>query len=152
MDKGEIEVEERRVRMKRVLVFPTDREKYDSENMHVASRSQSKTEDPRKHLEIEFSLPRVGMDRGFLCSKYGRGSNHELNVDTEASQRGKHPSGVPRRPKASCGQLSAGKPWREWLGQSVAPMSVESDAQTFVDPDWVGRVERMMAEKSPKFR
>ena len=68
MDKGEIEVEEeRRVRMKRVLVFPTDREKYDSENMHVASRSQSKTEDPRKHLEIESSLPRVGMDRGFLA-------------------------------------------------------------------------------------
>ena len=68
MDRGEIEVEEeRRVRMKRVLVLPTDSEKHGSKSTHVASRSQCKTEDSRKHLENESSLPRVGMDRGFLA-------------------------------------------------------------------------------------
>ena len=36
------------------------------------------------------------------------------------------------------------------LGRVLLKGSVESDAQTFVDPDWVGRSERMMAEKSPK--
>ena len=60
MDRGEIEVEEeRRVRMKRMPVLPTDSEKREHESTHVASRSQCKTEDSRKHLEIESSLPRV---------------------------------------------------------------------------------------------
>ena len=36
------------------------------------------------------------------------------------------------------------------LGRVLLKGSVESDAQTFVDPDWVGRGERMMAEKSSK--
>ena len=44
MDTGEIEVgEERRVSMKRVPVLPTDKDKDENENMHVAIRSQCKT-------------------------------------------------------------------------------------------------------------
>ena len=34
------------------------------------------------------------------------------------------------------------------LGRVLLKGSVESAAQTFVDPIWVGRCERMMAEKS----
>ena len=68
MDRGEIEVEEeRRVRIKRVPILPTDREKHENESAHVANRSQRKTEDSRKHLENKSSLPRVAMDRGFLA-------------------------------------------------------------------------------------
>ena len=63
MDRGEIEVEEeRRVRTKCMPVLPTDSEKHESKSTHVASRGQCKTEDSRKHLEIESSLPRVAMD------------------------------------------------------------------------------------------
>ena len=84
MDKFEIEVEEeRRVRMKRMLVLPTDREKYESESTHVASRSQCKTEDSRKHLETESSLPRVGMDRGFLA----RSTDADLVMNTMLIQK-----------------------------------------------------------------
>ena len=69
MDGGETEVEEeRRVRTKRTPVLPTDSEKRENESTHVASCSQCKKEDSRKHLEIESSLPRVAMDRGFLAS------------------------------------------------------------------------------------
>ena len=59
--------EERRVRRKHMPAFPTDSEKRENESTHVSSRSQCKTEDSRKHLEIESSLPLVGMDRGFLA-------------------------------------------------------------------------------------
>ena len=92
MDRGEIEVEEeRRVRTKCMPVLPTDSEKHESKNTHVASRSQCKTEDSRKHLKIESSLPRVGMDRGFLS----RSTDADLVTNT---------------PRASCGQLCAGRP------------------------------------------
>ena len=60
MDRGETEVEEeRRVRTKCVPVLTADSEKHGSKNTHVASRSQCKTEDSRKHLETESSLPRM---------------------------------------------------------------------------------------------
>ena len=36
------------------------------------------------------------------------------------------------------------------LGRALLKGSVGSAAQTFVDPDWVGRGERMVAEKSSK--
>ena len=49
MDRGEIEVEEkRRVRAKRVPVLPTDKEKDESEIMHMTIRSQCETEDSHK--------------------------------------------------------------------------------------------------------
>ena len=37
------------------------------------------------------------------------------------------------------------------LGRALLKGSVGSAAQTFVDPVWVGRGERMMAEKSLKY-
>ena len=53
MDRGETEVEEeRRVRTKCLPVFPTDSEKHESKSTHVASRSQCKTEDSRKHWRL----------------------------------------------------------------------------------------------------
>ena len=68
MDRGEIEVEdERRVRMKRMPVLPTDKEKHENESAHVANRSQCKTEDSRKHLENKSSVPQVAMDREYLA-------------------------------------------------------------------------------------
>ena len=107
MDRGEIEVEEeRRVKMKRMPALPTNRENHDNESAHVANRSQCKTEDSREHLENESSVPRVAMDRGFLA----HGTDADLVTYTEAPQRGGHPSGVPRRSRASCSQLCAGKP------------------------------------------
>ena len=68
MDRGEIEVEEeRRVRMKRVPVLPAVSEKDENESMHVASRSQCKTEEHRMRLVTESSVPSVAMDRGSPC-------------------------------------------------------------------------------------
>ena len=65
------------MKMKRILVVPTDREKHENEGAHVANRSQCKTEDSRKHLENESSVPRVAMDRGLIpCSWHGRGPGH----------------------------------------------------------------------------
>ena len=84
MDRGEIEVEEeRRVRTKRMPVFPTDREKHENESAHVANRSQCKTEDSRKHLKIESSLPRVAMDRSFLAC----GTDADLVTNTMLIQK-----------------------------------------------------------------
>ena len=65
MDRGEIEVEEeRRVRAKRVPVLPTDKEKDESEIMHMTIRSQCETEDSHKCSPKESLVPRVTMDRG----------------------------------------------------------------------------------------
>ena len=84
MDRGEIGVEEeRRVRTKCMPVLPTDSEKHESKSVHVASRSLCKTEDSRKHLEIESSLPRVAMDRGFLA----RSTDADLVTNTILIQK-----------------------------------------------------------------
>ena len=65
MDRGEIEVEEeRRVRAKRVPVFPTDKEKDEGVIVHMTIRSQCETEDSRKRLPKESLAPRVTVDCG----------------------------------------------------------------------------------------
>ena len=52
MNRGEIEVEEeRRVRAKRVPVLPTDKEKDESETMHMTIRSQCATEDSHRVVQ-----------------------------------------------------------------------------------------------------
>ena len=130
MDRGEIEVEEeRQVRTKRVPVFPTDSEKCENEGTHVTSRSQCKTEDSRKNLEIESSLPRVGMDRGFLA----RSTDADLVMNTMLTQK---PHNVvetrqvsheaPERHAVNCvlENLDA-----NGLGRVLLKGSVESDAQ-----------------------
>ena len=64
MDRGEIEVEEeRRVRAKRVPVLPTDKEKDESEIMHMTNRSQCETEDSHKCSPKVSLVPRVTTDR-----------------------------------------------------------------------------------------
>ena len=151
MDRGEIEVEEeRRVRTKHVPVLPTDSEKRDNESTHVASRRQCKTQYSRKHLENESSLPRVGMDRGFLS----RSTDADLVMNTMLIQKPHNAAEVhqvfhealePHAVNCVLEDLDA-----NGLGRVLLKGSVESDAQTFVDPDWVGRGERMMAEKSSK--
>ena len=152
MDRGEIEVEEeRRVRMKRMPVLPTEREKYENESAHVANRIQCKTEDSRKHLENKSSLPRVAMDRGFLAREHGRRSGHEYNVDTEASQRRQKPIKCPTKPQSLMRSIVCWKTFtRMPCAERCSKGDVGSDAQTFVDPVWVGRIERMMAEKSSR--
>ena len=147
MDRGEIDVEEeRRVRMKRMPVLPTDGEKHESESAHVASRSQCKTQDSRKHLEIESSLPRVAMDRGFLAQS----TDADLVMNTMLIQKPhnvvephqeSHEAPGPHVVNCALKDLDA-----NGLGRVLLQGSVESDAQTPVDPDWVGRGERMMAE------
>ena len=59
-------------------VLPTDSEKHESKSTHVASRSQCKTEDSRKHLEIKWS-----MDRGFLA----RSTDANLVTNTMLMQK-----------------------------------------------------------------
>ena len=151
MDRGEIDVEEeRRVRTKCMPVLPTDSEKRENESTHVASRSQCKTEDSRKHLEIESSLSREGMDRGFLA----RSTDADLVMNTMLTQKPhnvvearqvSHEAPEPHAVNCVLEDLDA-----NGLGRVLLKGSVESDAQTFVDPDWVGRGEKRMAEKSPK--
>ena len=64
MDRGEIEVEEeRRVRAMRVPVLPTDKEKDESEIMHMTTRSQCETEDSHKCSPKDSLVPRVTTDR-----------------------------------------------------------------------------------------
>ena len=147
MDRGEIEVEEeRRVRTKRMPVLPTDSEKRENESTHVASRSQCETEDSRRHLEIESSLPRVAMDRRFLAGSTDADlvtnammvqTPHNVAETRQVSHEAPEPHAV------NC-VLENG------LGSALLKGGVESAAQRIVDPVWVGRSERMMAEKISK--
>ena len=131
-------------------VLPTNSEKREKESTHVASRSQCKTEDSPKHLEIESSLPRVAMDRGFLA----RGTDVDLVTNTMLIQKLQsgaevrqvtHEAPEPHAVNCVLENLDA-----NGLGRVLLKGSVGSAAQTFIDPVWVGRGERMMAEKSSK--
>ena len=77
-------------------------------------------------------------------SWYGRGSGHEYNVDRETHQV-RHKAPEPHAVNCALEDLDA-----IGLGRVLLKRDVGSDAQTFVDPDWVGRGERMMAEMSSK--
>ena len=130
--------------------LPTDSEKCENASTHVASCCQCKTENPHKHLEIESSLPRVAMDRGFVA----RSTDADLVTNTMLIQKPhnaaeahqvSHEAPEPHAVNCALEDLDA-----NGLGRVLLKGSGESDAQTFVDPDWVGRGERMMAEKSSK--
>ena len=143
MDRGEIEVEEeRRERTKCMPVFPTDSEKLESKSAHVAYRSPCKTEDSRKHLEIESSLPRVAIDRGFLAHS----TDADLVANTMSIQ--KLHSAVEARqvsheaPESHAVNCALENLHANGLGRALFKGSVGSAAQTFVDPAWVGRGER----------
>ena len=131
-------------------VLPTDREKRENESTPVTSRSQC-TEDSRKHLEMESSLPRVDMDRGFL----DHGSDADLATGKMLTQKLHSVAETPQvsheapEPHAvSCLLVNLDA---KGLGRVLLKGSVGSAAQTFVDTVWVGRGERMMAEKSSKY-
>ena len=80
MDSGEIEVEEeRRVRAKRVPVFPTDKEKDESKIIHMTIRSQCEPEDSHKCLPKRVAS--ATSDHG-LCIFCPR-REHRPCVDTE---------------------------------------------------------------------
>ena len=131
-------------------VFPTDSEKHESKSTHVASRSQCETEDSRKHSELESSLPRVAMDRGFLA----RSTDADLVTNTMLTQKPhntaeahqvSHEAPDPHAVNCAVENLDTNGLCRVFLKRSVG-----SAAQTFVDPVGVGRGERMMEEKSSK--
>ena len=147
MDEGEIEIEgEKRVRMKCMPVLPTYKEKHEKESAHVANCSQCKTEDSRNHLESESSVPQVAMDRGFLA--------HSTDVDLVANTmliQKLHNVAEARQvsheaPESHAVNCVLEKLDANGLGRVLLKGSVESDAQTLVDPAWVGRGERILAE------
>ena len=151
MDRGEIEVEEeRRLRTKCMPVLPTDSEKHENESTDVASRSLYKTEDSRNHLEIESSLPRVAMDRGFFAC----GTDADLVTNTMLRQKPHnvaearqvfHEAPDPHAVSCVLENLDA-----NGLDRVLLKGIVGSVVQTFVNAVRVGRGERMMAEKSSK--
>ena len=107
MDRGEIEVEEeRRVRAKRVPVLPTDKEKDESEIMHMTIRSQCETEDSHKCSPKESLVPRVTMGSWILCPR----RVHRTYVDAEDPQCGGNLPSASRKFRDSCSQWCAGKP------------------------------------------
>ena len=106
MDRGEIEVEKkRRVRAKRVPVLPTDKEKDESEIMHMTIRSQCETVDSHKCSPKESLVPR---DHGswILCPR----REHRPCIDTEDPQCGGNLPSASRKFRDSCGQWCAGNP------------------------------------------
>ena len=139
------------MRIERMPVLPTGREQHENESAHVANRSPCKTEDSRKLLEIESSLPRVAMDRGFLAHSTVADlvANtmliQKLHSVAEARQVSHE---APESHEVICvlENLDA-----NGLGRVLLKGDVESAVQTFVDPVWVGRSDRMMAEKSSRY-
>ena len=112
MDRGEIEVEEeRRVRAKRVLVLPTDKEKDESEIVHMTIRSQCETEDSHKYSPKESLMPQVTFDRGPFAR-----SVHMDPVLIQKIQCGGNLPSAPRKFRDSCGHWCAGKPCHVWPG------------------------------------
>ena len=115
-----------------------------NESAHVANRSQCKTEDSCKHLEIQ------SMGRGFLAC----GTDADLVMNTMLIQKlhsvaearqVSHEAPEPRAVSCALENLDA-----NGLGRVLLEGDVGS-AQTFVDPIWVGRGERMMAEMSSRY-
>ena len=102
MDRGEIEVEER---AKSVPVLWTDKEKDESEIMHMTTRSQCENEDPHKRSPKESLVPRVTMDRGPFA--HGVYTDPVLIQDPQCG--GNLPS-ASRKFRDSCSQWCAGKP------------------------------------------
>ena len=112
MDRCEIEVEEeRRVRAKRVPVLPTDKEKDESEIMHMANRSQCETEDSHKYSPKESLVPRVTTDR----RSFARGVCtdpvliQKIHSAVKAYQ-------VPHESSETCAVKVCWKTFHEWAG------------------------------------
>ena len=84
----------------------------------MANLSQCKTEDSRKHLEIESSLPRVAMDRGFFAC----GTDADLVTNAMLIQNFTARWKAVRCPRETPEPHAVSRvlePRHEWLGQSV---------------------------------
>ena len=117
----------------------------------MVKRSQCKTEDSRKHLDNKSSLPRVAMDRGFLAHS----TDADLVANTMLIQK-LHSVAEARRVSHEAPESHAVNCVLEnldanGLGRVLLKGDIGSAAQTHVDPVWVGRDERTMAERSSKF-
>ena len=147
MDRSETKVEEeKRVRAKRVPVLPTDKEKDESEIMHMTIRSQCETEDSQTCLPKESPVPRVTVDRGSIAHDvYTRPC-----VDAEDPQCGGNlPIHESLETRAVNGVLenldTCG------LDEVLLKRDVGSAIRILVNQAWVGRGEKTMAEKSSKY-
>ena len=121
------------MRMKRVPVLPTDKEKDENENMHVAIRSQADSH-KRSMNESWCSLAHV-TDADLVTTPVLMQKLHSAVVTRQVSHEGPEPRAVNcvLENLDTCG-----------LGEVLLMGDAGSAIQTLVDP----RGERMMAEKS----
>ena len=148
MDRGEIEIDkERRVRAKRVLVLPTNKEKDESEIVHMTIRSQCETEDSHKCSPKESLVLQVTMDRGPFA--------HGVHMDPVLMRKIHsavetcqvlHESSVTRAVNGVLENLDTC-----CLSEVLLERDVGSAIRILVNPAWVGRGEKTMAEKSSKY-
>ena len=148
MDRGEIEVEEeRRVSAKRVPVLPTDKEKDESDIMHMTNGSQCETEDSHKCSPKESLVPQVTMDHG----PFTHGVHmdlvliQEIHSSVEACQV-PHESSETRAVNGVLENLVT-----SGLGEVLLKRDVGSATRILVDPARFGREEKTMAEKCSKY-
>ena len=145
MDRGEIEVEEeRRVRAKRVPVLPSDKEKDESETMHMTPRSQCETEDSHKCSPKESLVPRLTMDRGSLA--------HDVHTDPVLIFRIHSAVETCQVPHENSETRAANGVLENLdtcgLDEVLLKRDVGFAIRKLVNPAWVGRGEKTMEEKS----
>ena len=128
-------------------VLPTDKEKDESEIMHMTIRSLCETEDSHKCLSKESQVPRVTMDRGSFA--------HDVYTDPVLIQRIHstvetcqvlHESSETRAVNGALENLDTC-----CLGEVLLKRDVGSVIRILVDPARVGRGEKTMAEKCSKY-
>ena len=144
MDRGEIEVEEeRQVRTKRVPVLPTDKEKDESEIMHMTNRSQCETEDSHKCSPKESVVPRVTTDR--------RSFAHDVCTDSVSIQKIRSAVEAGQVPHESSETRAVNGALENFVTSGLSEVLLKRDVgsafRILVDPAWVGREEKTTAEK-----
>ena len=148
MDKGELEVEEkRRVRVKRVPVLQTDKEKDENEITHRTVHSQCKTEDSHKCSPKESLVSRVTTDPGSLARDVYTGPVLIQKIHSAVETcRVPHESSETRAVNGVLENLDTCS-----LGEVLLKRDVGSAIRVLVDPARVGRGEKTMAEKCSKY-
>ena len=146
MDRGGIEVEEKKRRESEARAGPPDRQREnESETMHKTIRSQCETEDSHKCLPQESLVPRVTMDRLPTTCTQDPVLMQKIHSAMETCQV-LHESSETRAVNGvlenldTCGQ-----------DEVLLKRDVGSAIRILVNPALVGRGEKTMAEKSPKY-
>ena len=124
-------------------VLPTDKEKDESEIMHMTNRSQRETEDSHKCSPKESLVPRVTTDR--------RSFAHDVCTDPVSIQKIHsvetcqvlHESSETRAVNGVLENLVT-----SGLGEALLRRGVGSAIRILANPAWVGRGGKTMAEKS----